>query len=340
MADVKQPPSTAPTTWGGMLSAYCSEKQVVPPLESRFRFTRKNGGGVKEKERMFNPVTQRHRDSETEKKVRQAELNTSVADINKGMKVALTKESCIGYNLINQQPKFGIKEVADIGFQENQKGKRIAHPKQGTGFNISNQSDPTGTPAPPRKTKQGQRQYNVLQHRYIRNHESTLESQGKAILERSQKIILSNYDPIRARHNNPEKEKIARDAISDLMETKKKEYHTSTKRTPVIEKRSEGHNYDIINGSVYNRSGVQTLDSKLMGSTIQKMKMRETVSSNLSAREVEASKSDARAVSRISSQRLSSHNYNIVTGADVSRLPAIPRPQQPESVWGVLAKTM
>ena len=335
MADIKRQTNTAPPSWGVMLHQYCTEKRKAPPLESRFRFTRKNGGGVKEKERMFDPVTQRHRNPEIEKNVREKELSNSIKEINKGMKTALTKESCIGYDIVNQQPKFGIQEVVNLGYQAAPKGKRIPPPKKTT-----NQNTTEALPQPKRvRVRPGQRQYNVLQHRYVANHNETLQSQDKAVRERSHQIISSNYDPIQVRHNNPEKEKVARDAIAKLLEKKKSEYHITTTKTPFIEKRSEGHNYDILNGSVYNKSGVDALDIKLMGTTPHKMRMRQTVASKLSAREVAATKSDSRAVNRISSQRQPTHDYNILTGATSSSFPSIAR-RQPDSVWGVLSKTM
>eukprot|EP01059_Diplonema_ambulator_P010908 TRINITY_DN20927_c0_g1_i1.p1 TRINITY_DN20927_c0_g1~~TRINITY_DN20927_c0_g1_i1.p1 ORF type:complete len:368 (+),score=48.08 TRINITY_DN20927_c0_g1_i1:70-1104(+) len=340
MEDSKGPPST----WGELLVGYCEEKAGPGPvLNPQFRFTRKKGGAVKSRERLFNPVTQRHVHGDTEKAVREAEEKKLIESINKGMKGSITLHSHVGYDIISQRPKFGIQALESFGTEAaSQKGKRtegVRPPGTHVDYDIVTLQGFTGTSSDLGTTQstvqRGRftRQYNIVSHRYATDHEERAKAKDEAVRDRHKKLTAEGYDPIRGVYCNAAKEAAELQRTIASGEAKKGELHTTTHKTPSAIRRSEGHNYDILIGHVHSMEAVDHIDKLTRRGVAPRVALRSKVASQLEATEATIAKAEARALNKVSTQRKTDacrSGYDILSNRPVS-LPPVPR-----STWDVL----
>eukprot|EP01062_Namystynia_karyoxenos_P067656 TRINITY_DN6167_c0_g2_i1.p1 TRINITY_DN6167_c0_g2~~TRINITY_DN6167_c0_g2_i1.p1 ORF type:complete len:378 (+),score=113.56 TRINITY_DN6167_c0_g2_i1:92-1135(+) len=320
-------------TWAAAMSDYCKEKcGDGPPLDPMHRFTRVAGGLVREQERSFHPVLQKPIKPEDQETLCARESEATVRRINRGMARELTRTSYIGFNPINQEPKFGIDGADRMGGTEKPRG-RFCPGVPGAGGG-------TGKEKPPRPSRAAQREYNIIQHRYRTAHEERMRARDEATLEHAGRVFCHGRDPVLGMHNDGAVEEQLRAAERARDEQRRAELHATTRYTPHIVRRSEGHNYDIIKGDVFHDDGTYMIDRVNRKGVPMRTIYRAAVSHRIAARDEKGEVAVRRAANRKSHplrlRDMCRSGYDILTG---SRAPPAPEPAADESPWRLLART-
>ena len=343
-----QPPAAS---WGEMLGSYCEERaKAGPAIERSFKFTRKQGGVVKVKERLFNPITQKHIDKEREQATAEREDARYIKNVNTGMRKALTTASLVGYDIVNQEPKFGVKGVEKLGTEQSERGKKthgVRPPESNVQYNIVTLE--RNHAEEPQRSRRGhrnnQRQYNVLQHKYVDNHDAIVGAKDASIRSQYKAHKLKQYDPIRATHNNPTEEAAYQAAVEVDADKKRAAFHTTTNATPVCVQRSEGHNYNILDGTVFSSDQVVQMDNKAQCGVPHRKKAREVVAQQIQACDTTIAKKREQSVAKVAHQRHVDRcrsGYDIITGSrpQPCLLPQLGKGavEEKSSVWGLVTK--
>eukprot|EP01063_Lacrimia_lanifica_P001703 TRINITY_DN10882_c1_g1_i2.p2 TRINITY_DN10882_c1_g1~~TRINITY_DN10882_c1_g1_i2.p2 ORF type:complete len:369 (+),score=128.90 TRINITY_DN10882_c1_g1_i2:90-1196(+) len=351
----RKPPSQAQevsqaATWGSMLNDYCEHgrAQPAPAIERQFRYTRKNGGEVKEQQRRFDPITQRHRNPDKEQAVVVKEEAQSVKDVNKGMKKALLQDSYVGYNIVNQAPKFGLKDVSTMGVTDGKSGKRtgevIPH-KAPVNYDIINLQqfapDPV-VPKNPKSTRLATRQYNIVNHIHRAGNDKLRQTERDAAVAHYNNT-RSSYDLLRARHVSDDTERRLDAQDATLRQRKREELHATTNKTPAAIKRSEGHNYDIIQGKVYSKSGTASVEKHAHLGVTHRQVSRQHAAKHVADVDGKDTMNQKKAVNRMAHERNLDRcrsGHDIITGAS---LPSIHKGRNAqaarETPWDTLNRT-
>ena len=332
-----------------MLNAYCEERaQPGPPLAKTFHFTRQQVGVVKNKERAFNPLTQTHIDQAKEKGVCVSEADRMIRDINAGMKKALTTTSYVGYDIVNQAPRFGLAGVDKLGTEHVEKGKRtsgVRPAESNVSYDIVTLQPAEGNPPPPQGgPHHSQRQYNIVSHLYRESHTERLHDKDVTVRDAYAARKLREYDPLLARHNNPAEEAAYADERAAAMAAKRAELHATTTRTPAAVRRSEGHNYDIIKGTAHSAQGVRTLEQKTMAGVPSRRRARARAAALVEATDARTAHEAQMSLNKVAHQRHVDRcrtGYDIVTGQPTTTLPPLPGKgaADQETSWALLTKS-
>eukprot|EP00756_Hemistasia_phaeocysticola_P053845 Hpha_TRINITY_DN29792_c0_g1::TRINITY_DN29792_c0_g1_i1::g.2732::m.2732 len=321
-----------PSSWAEAVGGYVKEKCSPGPVAEPFhRFTRHAGGLVKGKQRSFHPVLQKPIDSEAADKMSGSERERLIRRVNRGMERALTSQSYIGYDPVSHLPKYGIEGADKMGGMQTAKGKLCVQP-------------PVRTEQPkekkPRPARVGRRQYDIVKHRYESNHEERIQARDDGILNHSGAMLARGRDPILGVVNDVVEEQYLRETQAARDQRKRDELHATTIHTPAVLRRSEGHNYDILCGSVHDMDGTDRLDRKTKRGLPMRERLQQTLHAGVSEREARAARADALSFNRKKHPHRARDwcrsGYDILTGRPAP-LPPIPPEDIP--VCDLLSRT-
>jgi len=330
----RKAPPPGPSSWAEAVGDYVKDKCSAGPVGEPFhRFTRHAGGLVKGRQRAFHPVLQKPIDSEAEAKLSSTDRARLVKKVNRGMERALTSDSYVGYDLVSHLPKYGIEGAEKMGGMQKAKGKLCVQP--------ASQLMEEPKEKKPRPLRIARRQYDIVKHRYETNHEERMQAKDDGILNYAGGIMATGRDPILGVSNDATVEERLRAEQAEREHKKRDELHATTRHTPAVVRRSEGHNYDILRGWVHDMDGVEHLDRKTRKGVPMRAYFQQTLQARVQDRSIREEKAAALSYNRKRHPHRTRDwcrsGYDILSGRPAP-LPPIPSEDIP--VCDILSRTV
>ena len=326
-------------SWAEDVNAHRQQKVAAPPLPNIKRFVRSDGAGRRHEERQYNIVTNNISDPSVARSLETKEVDQATSHVNRAVQKHLAG-AYHGYNIVTMEPVYGISEesCSAMGGNQEPRGKKMHERLRGENVIALGSLPPKPDDLPKQKRVRGQRQTDILSHRYLKDHD-VRQAEEKAKQREKVEAVAANtceFNPLTGKFYNSAQESL-RQAEENFVERKRREEVADhTYKTSGIVERSEGHAFDIVTNTVYNKDKVLKLEQGTMKGIPQRAALRLKWEHQRDVEEAIQEADVRRALHRMSTERADEvrrRGFNALTNeplaATTGRIPAKKSAEKP-----------